>query len=222
MPCPICDGHNMRVVKAIDPYTKKGITQVVPCLCWKSRVISDSSNYRLLKHLDEDYMPFEFIDKQLKFNLESLKKCPNLLITARSDDTFYLNIKSLLMIHKFTDPPASIYCYRAIEILQHFYVKQDDGTFPHLMDTENFDLLIILLDTEEKNEALPSCISQVVYLRKNIRKPTWIYVPISKRIKGQIKPEISKCKESSAELMKHLESYSTIFLEFPQELRKKK
>ena len=100
---------------------------------------------------------------------------------------------------------ALVYACRAIDILHSFYVEQADGSHPKLSDTDKYDLMVITLDTEEKNIRLKNCISQVVYSRKSIRKPTWLYQP---------KPTLSQCvQEYSPELEMYLADYKTITLE---------
>jgi hypothetical protein len=55
-------------------------------------------------------------------------------------------------------------------------VAQDDKSNVSLADANKFDLLIFTLGVNEKNDQLNTCISQVVANRRNICKPTWIYL----------------------------------------------
>ena len=79
------------------------------------------------------------------------------------------------MKYGFRTPAPLFLCCDSIEILKRFYVAQDDGSNPKLSDANKYDLVVIIIGTNEKNDQLKTCIAQVVYNRLSIKKPTWIY-----------------------------------------------
>jgi hypothetical protein len=170
----------------------------------KSRFVSDQAEYKILMWLQTHYMPMDQIDTQLILDTENLNKSPNLLIKSPDYETFCLNIKGVIMQRRFQSPAPLIYCCRSIDLVHNFYVQQEDGSSPHLSEVEKYDLIIFTLDTEERNLKLSSCVAQVVYTRKIIRRPTWIYYS---------KPSLSDCQEYSSELASLLkEGYKEVVL----------
>lgn len=198
--CKLCKGVGEKI-----SYRKHlGSGRMIPvseyCICKKSEYISD--NYRLLSPLGREYLPYDQVNKDLIFDPQNLRKSPNYLITGNESD-FLLHVKSILMIHKFADQTLSFYCCRSIDVVQKFYVKQDDGSFPHISSTDKYDLMVFTLGVMEKNEALKSCIAQLVNIRMGHR-PTWVYLP---------RPSLSGCEmEYSPELEEMLKNYKKITL----------
>ena len=173
--CPLCKGEGKRIIVVRNAVTRKMKTITEWCLCVKSEYISKS--YEMLKPLGKIYLPLEKIDKYLILNYEELSKSPNLYIINTSMDTFFLHVKSVFIKYKFINNPPSIYLCKAINILKDFFIPQEDGSKPELSDMTKFDLFIFTLDTLEKNDALWSCVLQVVYNRYCAKKPTWVYLP---------------------------------------------
>lgn len=189
--CPLCNGDGERLVRRKLP---NGLYKPFPdteiCLCRKAEFVAAES--RMLDSI-EGYLMLDEIDKQLKFVPDKLGKSPNYFITKTDFETFGINAKSILMHWRFTDPPRSMLCCNAIDILHRFYVQQSDGTSPTLAETEKYDLIIIILGTMQKNDQLKTCIAEVVQSRLK-RKPTWIYMPDNL-------PSLEACKfEYSPEL----------------------
>ena len=201
--CPICGGTGKHTFLVKHTQTNRSKIVTEWCLCMKSRFISDQPDYKLLTWLGDNYIPLEQIDSQLIFDIDNLNKSPNLVIKSPDYETFCLNIKSIIMRHRFQPQPPLIYCCRSIDLVHNFYVQQDDGSSPHLSEAEKYDLLVFTLDTEERNLKLPSCVAQVVYTRKVIRKPTWIYYS---------KSSLSDCQEHSSELSMFLKEYREVIL----------
>ena len=118
---------------------------------------------------------------------------------------FYMNVKSVIMKYRFLKPFPTFYCCTSIDILKKFYVQQGDGSCPSLSDTNRYDLFVFSIDTIERNEALKSCVAQVVYNRLAVKKPTWIYSPLT---------STDQCVQVySDDLKQYLTSYKTIDLE---------
>lgn len=174
--CPLCNGKGKRIVAVPHKLSGSLKTSIEWCVCMKSRFVSDSPNCKILQYLGDDYLPLDKIDERLIFFPNHLYKSPNLFIYDTNFVDFCFHIKSVIIKYRFTEPVPLIYCSSAIGILHDFYVKQNDGSSPHLSQTNDFDLLIITMDTKEKNEPLKTCIAQVVYSRLCTLKPTWLYI----------------------------------------------
>ena len=174
--CPICGGSGTRIVVTTHRFTNMAVTKVDPCLCYKSAFVS--SSVPLLQWLGGEYIPFEEIDSKLQYK-PFHKDNPSYVIKAPYK-TLCLNIKSLIMNYRFMDPAPNIWFGRAITILQQYYVQQNDGSSPHLSATDSFDLMVVNLDTHEKNDQLKTCIAQVAYTRSKDKKPIWLYIPENK------------------------------------------
>lgn len=171
--CSICKGEGKRIV-----FIKERMKTITEwCICFKSKYISQM--YSMLEPLRGNYLPFDKIDSKLVFKPNELSKSPNIFIVDTDLTTFLLNIKSVIIKYRFTNNPSSIYLCKSIEILKKFYVQQNDGTSPSLSDLDKYDLVIFTLDTKEKNDQLKTCVTQVVYNRLCITKPTWVYLPKS-------------------------------------------
>jgi len=212
--CKLCGGEGKKIVIVRHPQT--GLSKVVVdwCLCMKSKFVSDTPAYKLLKRLKpiERYLPFDDIDQQLKFYPEDLRVSPNLLIRSDPEDLFYLNLKTIIMRHRFDDPPPTFLCCTSLDLLKDYYVQQNDGSAAQLADIDKFDLLVFTLDNREKNDQLKTCVAQVIYNRLAIKKPTWVYIN---------KPTLSSCAyEYSEELEEHLKlSFTPVMLEGGQDKR---
>ena len=195
--CPLCGGSGKTIVKTQHGQTGMAKTAVQWCLCTKSHLVSESSNFRLLASLGGSYP--DRISSSLQFIPENLRESPNLLIFG-DFDTFRLQVKGVVMNYRFRDPPLSLYCCQAIALLQKFYVEQEEGY--RLSDVEKFDLLVFALGTKEKNSQLNTVISQVVYSRLKNKRPTWIYLPSNK---------LAECiQEYSQDLEEYLKEYKHI------------
>jgi len=175
--CPLCKGEGKRIVVITHKISGLKKTAVEWCLCKQSQFASADPNLGLLSWLQDQYLPYEEIDPQLKFNRNALSKSPNYLIAGTSFGSFCLHLKGVVMQQRALEPPPLIYAGRAIDVLHDFYVQQLDGTSPRLSETQKFDLMVFTLDTAEKNDKLKTVISQVVYTRKTTQKPTWIFLP---------------------------------------------
>ena len=195
--CSICGGEGKAIVKATHGQSGMGKTAVQWCICTKSRMISMSPSFRLLSSLGDNYP--SNINPALQFYPNEPEKSPNLLITGNYD-TFRLQVKGVMINHRFRDRSLSLYCCSAIDILQTFYVKQEEGY--KLSDVENYDLFVFTLGTREKNAQLNTVISQVVYSRLKVKRPTWIYLPFAK---------LADCiQEYSLDLEDYLKAYKHI------------
>lgn len=215
--CKLCEGTEGSTVVVKHPYSNISVTKIEWCLCAKARYVSQSPNYKIISQLGSDYLPLEEIDPQLNFYPPPyLAKTPNLIIQSDDFNLFCMHIKSVIIKHRFNDPPALIYACRSIDILQTFYVEQGDGTAANLSDLNKFDLLIFTLDSKEKNSKLNTCISQVVYSRKCLKRPTWIYLPgnaFDGSNRDIFKAALSKCEwEYSPDLEELLWSFKKIQL----------
>lgn len=107
------------------------------------------------------------------------------------------------MKYGFSAPAPLFLCCDAMEILKRFYVAQGDGSSPSLSDINKYDLLVVVLGTSEKNDQLKTCVSQVVYNRLSIKKPTWIYLRV---------PYGLCIQEQSAELEEHMKKFERVTL----------
>jgi hypothetical protein len=135
-----------------------------------------SAEYKLLSYLGEQYVPPDKIDARLNFNSENLVANPNLKLYG-DPDSVYLQIKALLMRHRF-DQNTKIYLMKSINIVHDFHVQQANGDVPqHISFLTNYSLLIIVVGTMERNEALAPCLAQVINNRMEAKKPTWVYIP---------------------------------------------
>jgi hypothetical protein len=208
MTCPLCNGAGKKMV--IVRHSQSRLAKVVIdwCLCMKSKFVSENPAYnKLLKRLksSEDYLSFDKIDPQLKFIPENLSESPNLLIRSDPESLFFLNLKTIIMKHRFNDPAPLFLCCTSTDLLKDYYIQQNDGSNPQLSDTNKFDLLVFTLDNREKNDQLKTCVAQVIYNRLSIKKPTWVYIN---------KPALSLCTfEYSEELEEHLKKYESVMLE---------
>jgi hypothetical protein len=201
--CPLCGGAGKRIVTIRHSASNMMKTAVQWCICTKSKFVSENSHHRILAGLGEAYIDPDSVDPQLKFDPENLDKCPNLLIVETDDISFRFHVKATIMKHGFAVPPPLFYCCDSIDILKKFYVAQDDGSSPSLSDLNKFDLLVIILGTNEKNDQLKTCIAQVVYNRLSIRKPTWIYLRVP----------MGNCnQERSEELEEYLKRFQRVSL----------
>jgi len=197
--CPLCNDSPLQVVRVKSKRYGFVHAACKPCICYRSKGVTTNQNLRLLAFLGDEYLPPEEIDPQLDFDFDNLSKCPNYIIKS-SYDSLCLNVKGIVLKNE----EALIYACRSIDILHNFYVEQADGGHPKLSDTDKYDLMVITLDTEEKNLRLKNCIAQVVYSRRSIKKPTWLYQP---------KASLAQCvQEYSPELEMYLESYKTVTL----------
>jgi len=195
--CSICGGMGKTIVKAQHGQSGMTKTAIQWCICTKAHLISESPNFRLLASLGGSY-PLK-IHPELQFDPKKLQDSPNLLITG-DFDTFRLQVKGVIINYRFRDPSPSLYCCSAINILQTFYVQQEEGY--RLSDVEKFDLLVFTLGTREKNAQLNTVVSEVVYSRLKAKRPTWIYLPTE---------NLADCvQEYSQELKEYLEKYKRI------------
>jgi len=177
--CPICNGKGKRIHIKPHPRTKVPITYIEWCLCTKSMAVSDSSYNPILSFLNEQYMPLNKIDKQLKFDPFNLRSNPFLFIYNTSYNDFCYHLKSVVMKYRFAKPSPLIYCCTSIDLLHKFYVAQEDGSCQHLSGTDKFDLMVVTLGTKEKNNQLNTCVAQVIYNRICSAKPIWLYCPFT-------------------------------------------
>lgn len=178
--CPLCKGAGKEIVVEINPHTKMKVPVVKWCLCWKSKAVS--SENEMLRWMGDSYMSLEKVDKKLVFLPHKLMWNPNFLIQNTDFKSFCFHMKSFIMMYRFRDPIPSIFLCKAIDILKQFYVKQEDGTNPRLLDLNKYDLLIFTLDTYQKNDQIATCVAEVVYNRICSCKPTWIYLPEGKSL----------------------------------------
>lgn len=176
--CPICNGEGQRTVIVRHPQSQMEKVVVDWCLCIKSKYVSEIPAYKLLRRIEpEEYQPLNNIDLQLqRFDPKRLATSPNLLIWSNPENLFFRNLKSIIMKYRFEDPAPSFLCCSSMDLLRDYYVQQNDGSNPQLSDVNRYDLLVFTLDNREKNDQLKTCVSQVVYNRLCIKKPTWIYM----------------------------------------------
>jgi hypothetical protein len=202
--CPLCAGAGKTIYIVKHSVTGKPKTAIRWCLCSKSKFVSESPDHKILTGLGESYIPLQDVDPQLTFIPDDLGKCPNYLIEYGTDaDSFRYHVKGVIMKFGFGDPPPLFLCCDSIEILKRFYVAQDDGSSPSLTDINKYDLVVIGLGVSEKNDQLKTCISQVVYNRLSIKKPTWIF----------LKTPYERCiQEKSDDLEAYLKKFTNITL----------
>lgn len=196
-PCKLCGGEGKHTVVVIHKYTGLKKLAIEWCLCTKSKIVSNARSTKLLIGLGESYLAPEEVDKQLQFiwpppqNNKLLS--PNLLITNMRLESFCYHVKGFVMNYRFMDPAPMIYACNAIDILKDFYVEQNDGSKPSLSDLSRYDLVVIALGTQEKNDQLKTCLAQVVHSRVSMHKPTWVYLPT---------PTLETCKQDYSEELK--------------------
>lgn len=175
--CNICDGSGKKIVVTKHKYSGSPKTSIEWCICMKSKFVSDSKYCKPVGWLGDSYLPLDKIDPRLKIYPHNLSESPNIFITSTDFRDFCFHVKSIIIKYRFSDPTPMIGCCSAISVLQDYYVRQNDGTSPHLSEINKFDLFIITMDTREKNDPLKTCIAQVVYNRICMCKPTWLYIP---------------------------------------------
>lgn len=198
MICEICGGAEHITSIVIHPYTKLEKLVSSPCVCYVSRVVSNE--YKLLRHLGDQFMPPEEIPEKFRIDLSDLSKNDNLSISG-DRDTFVLMVKGLIMTHRFEYNKPRILFSRSIDIVHDFYVPREDGVSLHLSATSLNDLVILEFGTNEKNVAIAPCMSQLVQTRLDEKKPTWIYFPPTM-------PVLSvNGREFSAELVESLDKF---------------
>jgi len=201
--CPICNGEGKKIFLIKNMYTNRYKTVTDWCICKKSEFVS--KNYTMLVKLGEHYLPLDKVNKGLVFKPKELHDSPNLYIRATDLETFSLHIKSIIMKYRFRSPPPFIYYCKAIDILKRFFVKQLDGSNPSLSDLDRCDLLIFTLGTQEKNDHVGTCLTQVMSNRACIGKPTWIFLPVS--------TVLENTREFTSDLKEQIESeYKTVLL----------
>lgn len=203
MTCNLCNGSGLKSVLVTHKYTKIQIFKTEVCPCRLSALISQEQP--ILSFLEDRYLDDKLFDNRLKFNPAKLRENPNYLIRGGYEN-LCLHVKGLMMRHRFDDPkPLFLFC-RSIDILHDYYVQQNDGSSPHLSETDKFALIVISLDTRENNTKLKDCISQVVYTRLKDRKPTWLFIPEGKN-------GLSECQqEYSKELTEYTAGYRSVDL----------
>jgi hypothetical protein len=203
MICEYCNGTKEQIVVTTHHYTQKKKIGSIPCVCLASSIVSREN--KLLTPLGDYYLHPDKMDPQLIFDPEDLTKSPSLLI--RGDyNALLIQIKSLFMRHRFDNPKPRLLFSRAIDILHDFHVPQNDGAVQHLSATTNYDLIVITFGTNEKNQALASVMSQVIFTRKEEQKPTWIYLP-------ENRPTLASCEqEYSQDLDKMVSEFSLVAL----------
>lgn len=203
MTCEYCNGTKEQIVVTTHHYTQKQKVGSIPCVCLASTIVSREN--KLLTPLGEYYLHPDKLDPQLLFNPLDLTANPNLLI--RGDyNSLLIQIKALFMRHRFDNPKPRLLFSRAIDILHDFHVPQSDGDALHLSAITNYDLVIITFGTNEKNQALASCMSQVAFTRKEEKKPTWIYLP-------ENRPTLASCdQEYSQDLEKIVSEFTSVII----------
>jgi len=199
MTCSLCNGTGEKIVLIDYKYSKNKIPAVELCLCKKARIVS--SEYLLLGRFDDDYLPFDEIHGNFLFDPYELKKAPNLMVMSNIS-TFLYQVKSMIMKYRYIDRPLQIYCKAAMDVMRDFYFEQSDGSSTNLSDTSKFSLMIILLGTEPKNEALKNCMLEVAKIRLRVRKPTWLHIPKSfKQCEQEYSESLDELIKSSYKIM---------------------
>jgi len=195
--CELCGGSGSRIVIINDKWTGRKKTATLECLCSKSAFISECVEFPTLSWLGDAYLPPSKIDPDLVFDPKNLAESPNYIFYGADYYDFCLHVKSVIIRHRTKIDYPAMRCCSSISILTDFFVKQSDGTSRKLEEVNNFDLLVMTLDTQQKNDALKTVVAQVVYSRLRKRVPTWLYVPT---------PTLTEVNlEYSDELMKYLE-----------------
>lgn len=205
MTCEYCGGSGkfIRVEKSV--FTPRLRTVVEFCVCTKAQLVCDSPDTKMLLSGIDVIIPEKDISSQLEFDPLKISESPDLLIKSSDYMNIFLpQLKAFIIKHRFSETTPLIRCCHSINILHDFYVQQSDGSSPHLSETQKYDLLIFTIGTQEKNEQLKTCIAQVVYLRRNIKKPTWIYMT---------KDSLEMCiQEYSPDLAVFLKDFKSITL----------
>jgi hypothetical protein len=203
MICSICGGSGYQGVVVTQPVFHIKIMRSQPCLCLTSKLVSEECP-SLLGDCHEEYMPLERIDKQLVFDPTNLLENQNYMVRG-NDWLFRQNVKSIMMRHRFDDPVTSILFCSSISVLRDFYVEQKDGSSASLADTNKFHLMVICLDTMEKNDQLKTCIAEVVYIRMRSRRPTWLYLPTFRKVLSdctyEYSEELMNCVKASYQII---------------------
>jgi hypothetical protein len=174
--CPLCKGSKQMLAIGKHVYTDIMKTFSVPCMCYISTTVS--SQYKLLKHLGDQYMHPDKLSPQLSPDFKNLSDNENFILTGNYD-ALLIVIKALIMKHRFELNPPSILFSRSIDIVHDYHVPQDDGSSLHLSATSRFDLAVIVFGSNERNQAIAPCMAQLVQTRIEEKKPTWIYFPES-------------------------------------------
>lgn len=201
MKCEYCNGTGETMIPVLHERTKLKRMASVPCVCLASVIVSREN--KLIQYLNTTYLHPDKMDPQLLFKPYDLINSPNFIITGNYD-TFVLQIKSLLMKNRFINPKPRILFARSIDIVQDYYIAKDDDTWLHLSALSDFDLVIVNFGTVEKNKAIAPCMSHLAQIRREEKKPTWIYLPI-------LKPTIAQCEqEKSTELEEIIKTYEKI------------
>jgi hypothetical protein len=203
MKCEYCNGSGEILTPVL--YKRINIRKMasVPCVCFTSRLVSQENS--LLQYLGDDYLHPDKMDTQLVFLPEDLPSSPNFLITG-DPDYFRLQMKSLLMKNRFIVPKPKILFSRSINIVQKYYVAQEDESFYHLSATLIFDLVVVIFGTKETNKAVAPSMAQMVATRKEEKRPTWIYFPPTNS-------SLEQCKqEKSPELEETIKEFKTVIL----------
>jgi hypothetical protein len=203
MTCEFCKGSGETLMPVMYMKSKLKKMASIPCFCLISRLVSQEND--LIGYLEETYLHPDKMDSRLLFSPNDPKNNPNFLITGDMDD-FNLQIKSLLMKNRFLVPKPRILFSRSIKIVQDFHVPQGNDAAPTLSALLEFDLVIVIFGSSEKNQVLAPCMAQMILTRKDEKKPTWIYLP-------RKKPTIELClQEKSAELEEAIKDFVPICL----------
>jgi hypothetical protein len=97
----------------------------------------------------------------------------------------------------FRNPRPRILYSRSIDIVQNFHIpKLGEESAPHLSAILDYDLAIIRFGYSEKNIAVSPCVLQVVLIRTEEGKPTWIYLPS--------KTSIEECTQEKSPMLEGL------------------
>lgn len=200
--CPLCNGEGKTILAVPHPFLEKKFKTVVQwCLCKKAQFVSESPENTLLSYFEGDIVPLDKINPELEFNPIEIHKNSNLLIRGHYN-TFCNHLRSFVIKYRYGETLSSIYCCDSIDILQRFYVEQNDRTCLNLSETVKYDLLVLCFGNRQKNDPLKTCVAEVVYLRKKKNRPTWIYMPF---------PTLELCVwEKSPELEEYLKDYKSI------------
>ena len=196
-PCKMCGGEGKKTVVVIHKFTGLKKLAIEWCLCTKSKIVSGAPSTKLLVGLGDSYLDPGEVDQQLYFvwppSPDNSLLSPNLLIANMRFESFCYHVKGFVMRYRFMDPAPMIYACTAIDVLKDFYVAQNDGSSRSLSDLNQYDLVVIALGTQEKNDQLKTCLAQVVHSRVAMHKPTWIYLPY---------PTLETCKQDYSEELK--------------------
>jgi hypothetical protein len=174
MTCKFCGGSGKAMAVITHSFTNKKKIISIPCICFISTLVSTEN--KLLKHLGEQYMHPDQLDPQLVVNFDNLPENNNYILTG-SYDALLMAVKAIIIEHRFDPRNIRILFSRSIDIVHDFHVPQDDGIAPHLSSMSNYDLIITVFGTIEKNQALGPCMAQLVQNRLEEKMPIWIYFP---------------------------------------------